>query len=188
MTSKKTTPAAAAKKEIQRENKEIEEAERHQLRIEFATNIIAAHKYCLRNVIHTGQGFDCEILYLPRHKDPEDDTYFSKSFKLRLTSNGGIIECEENRDGWGGLGRLWLGRELIDSDTAQDLIKQAMAIAATLIQIPENDDESQSFFAELEAEDNNQVVKQQEHNHELDLAIAELCADVEVEFFQPRML
>ena len=58
--------------------REIKEAEQHQIRLEFSTNIIAAHKYCIRNVIHTGKGFDCEILYLPRHKDPNDDTFFTR--------------------------------------------------------------------------------------------------------------
>jgi hypothetical protein len=50
------------------EEREIEEAEEHQIRLEFPTNIIAARKYCLRNVIHTGQGFDCEIIYLSRQR------------------------------------------------------------------------------------------------------------------------
>ncbi len=30
--------------------------------------------------------------------------------------------------------------------------------------------------------------RQQEHNHESDLAIAELCNDVEVELYDPRMM
>jgi hypothetical protein len=80
---------------------EIEEAEKHKIRLEFSTNIIAAHKHSLRNVIHTGQGFDCEIIYMPRHKDQEDDRYFVKHFAVRLTSKTSIIECIEVRDGWG---------------------------------------------------------------------------------------
>lgn len=182
------------RKQAQEERREIKEAEQHQLRIEFATNIIAAHKYCLRNVIHTGKGFDCEILYLPRHKDPNDDTFFTRIFKVRtLTSNSPIIECEEKRGGWGGQGELYLGVESISENTAQELINLAMAIAAALIKIPsEKYEDQESYFAELQAmaaEDNDdEVAKQQEHNHELDLAIAELCADVEVEFFEPRML
>src|SRR5918996_1460510 len=178
------------------EEREIEEAEKHQIRLEFSTNIIAARKYCLRNVIHTGQGFDCEIIYLPRHKDPEDDRHFTKRFAVRLTSKNAIIECLEIRDGWGGYGELWLGEQHIDPDRVQELIKQAIAIAATLINIPESEAEQEKLFAELEATaeaeeearyGGEEVVKQQEHNHELDLAIAELCSDVEVEFFEPKM-
>jgi hypothetical protein len=192
MTSKKTN---YFKKQVEEEKREIKEAEQHQIRLEFSTNIIAAHKYCLRNVIHTGKGFDCEILYLPRHKDPNDDTFFTRIFKVRtLTSSSPIIECEEKRDGWGGQGELYLGVESISENIAQDLVNQAMAIAAALINIPaENDEDQESFFAELEAmaaeyNDDDEVVRQQEHNHELDLAIADLCADVEVEFFEHRML
>ena len=50
------------------------------------------------------------------------------------------------------------------------------------------------FFAELEATeeeeegDHGEVVKQQEHDHKLDLEISELYTDVEVEFFEARML
>ncbi len=181
------------RKQLEEEEREIEQAEEHQIRLEFSTNIIAAHKYCLRNVIHTGQGFDCEIIYLPRHKDPEEDRHFTKRFAVRLTSRKAIVECMEIRDGWGGYGEVWLGEQHIDHDRAQELIKHAMAIAATLINIPESESEQEKFFSELEAEaeeegDEGEVVKQQEHNHELDLAIAELCADVEVEFFEPRML
>lgn len=133
------------------EEREIEEAEEHQIRLEFSTNIIAARKYCLRNVIHTGQGFDCEIIYLPKHKDPEDDRHFTKRFAVRLTSKNAIIECMEIRDGWGGYGELWLGEQHIDPDRLQELIKQAIAIAATLINIPESEAEQEKLFAELEA-------------------------------------
>ncbi len=56
------------KKQLQEEEREIEEAEKHQIRLEFSTNVIAAHKYCLRNIIYTGQGFDCEVIYIPRHR------------------------------------------------------------------------------------------------------------------------
>lgn len=180
------------RKQVEEERREIQEAEQHQLRLEFATNIIAAHKYCLRNVIHTGQGFDCEILYLPLHKDPNDsDTFFTRIFKVRtLKSEDPIIECNEKRYGWGGTGELYLGPEYIEPKTAEGLIDQALAIAATLLKIPEKEEDHESFFAELEEEEDNNgdgVVKQQEHNHELDYAIAELCADVEVEFFEPRM-
>ena len=111
-----------------------------------------------------------------------------------LTSSSPIIECEERRDGWGGRGELYLGVESISENIAQDLVNQATAIAAALINIPEeNDEDQESFFAELEAmaaeynDDDDEVVRQQEHNHELDLAIADLCADVEVEFFEHRM-
>jgi hypothetical protein len=180
------------KKQLEEEEREIEEAEEHQIRLEFSTNIIAAHKYCLRNVIHTGQGFDCEIIYLPRHKDREDDRHFAKRFAIRLISRNAIVECIEIRDGWGGYGELWLGEQHIGYDRAQELIKHAMTIAETLINIPESEAEQEKFFAELEAEveeegDYGEVVKQQEHNHKLDLEIAELCADVEVEFFEPKM-
>jgi hypothetical protein len=102
---------------------EIEEAEKHKIRLEFSTNIIAAHKYSPRNVIHTGQGFDCEIIYMPRPKDQEDDRYFVKHFAVRLTKTS-IIECMEVRDGRGGYGELWLGEQHIDHDRAQVLIKQ----------------------------------------------------------------
>ncbi len=71
-------------------------------------------------------------------------------------------------------------------------MKQAMAIAAALIEIPESQAEQEKFFAELEAtevgEIEDEVVKQQEHNHKLDLEIADLCTGVEVEFFEPRMV
>jgi hypothetical protein len=179
--------------QVQKEEREKEEAEKHQIRLEFSTNIIAAHKYCLRNVIHTGQGFDCEIIYIPRHKVPEDDRCLTKRFEVRHTSRSTIIECIEIRDGWGGYGELWLGEQQVDHDRAQEIIKHAMGIAAALINIPESDVEQEKFFAELEATDvgegeDGEVVKQQEHNHKLDLEIAELCADVEVEFFEPRML
>ncbi len=178
------------------EEREIEEAEEHQIRLEFSTNIIAARKYCLRNVIHTGQGFDCEIIYLPRHKDPEDDRHFTKRFAVRLTSKNAIIECMEIRDGWSGYGELWLGEQHIDPARVQELIKQAIAIAATHINIPESGAEQEKVFAKLEATaeaeeearyGGEEVVKQQKPNHELDLAIAELCSDVEVEFFEPKM-
>ncbi len=188
------------RKEVNEEFSELAEAEKHQIGLEFSTNIIAAHKYCLRNVIHTGKGFDCEIIYIPRPKDPEDDRHFTKRFRVRLTSKGAFIECVEIRDGWGGHGKLWLGQQDIDPDTSQELINQAMAIAATLANIPVTEAEREKFLAELmaegaEAEQGNgggnsdeEVVRQQEHNHELDLAIAELCAEVEVEFFEPRMV
>ena len=85
-------------------------------------------------------------------------------------------------------GDLWLGIYHIDPDTAEDMIKRAMAVAATLIEIPQTDEDKESFFAELEAEDNQKVARQQEHDHELDTVIAELCRDIEVEFFEPRMM
>ncbi len=102
----------------------------------------------------------------------------------------------EIRDGWGGYGELWLGEQHIDPDRVQELIKQAISIAATLIDIPESKAEQEKLFVELEATaeaeeearySGEEVVKQQEYNHELDLAIAELCSDVEVEFFEPKM-
>jgi hypothetical protein len=74
------------KKQLEEEEREIEEAEKYQITLEFSTNIIAAHTYCLRNVIHAGQGFDCEIIYIPRHRDPQDDRYLSKRFAVRLIS------------------------------------------------------------------------------------------------------
>jgi hypothetical protein len=191
----KTSDDDAIRKEVNEEFSELAEAEKHQIALEFSTNIIAAHKYCLKNVIHTGKGFDCEIIYIPRPKDPEDDIHFTKRFRVRLTSKSAFIECIEIRDGWGGHGKLWLGQQDIDPDTAQELINQAMAIAATLANIPVTEAGREKFLAELMAEaaeeegdDGEKVVRQQEHNHELDLAIAELCADVEVEFYEPRML
>jgi hypothetical protein len=171
------------KKQLQEEEREIEEAEKHQIKLEFSTNVIAAHKYCLRNVIQTGQGFDCEIIYIPGHRDPQDDRYLTKRFAVRLISKNTIIECTEIRDGWGGCCQLWLGEQHIDHDRAQKLIKHAMAIAAALINIPESEVEQERFFAELEATeeeegDDGEVVKQQEQDHKLDLEIAELCTDV----------
>jgi hypothetical protein len=62
------------------------------------------------------------------------------------------------------------------------LIKYALGTAASLINIPESEVEREKFFAELEATDDGEVVKQQAHNHKLDLEIAELCTDVEVDF------
>jgi hypothetical protein len=198
--------------EEEEENREIQEDEKHQLRIEFATNIIAAYKYCLRNVIHTGKGFDCEILYLPRHKSPSDDsdTFFSRIFKVRVLDSGDSrIDCKEIRSRWGGTGELNLGPVYISDEKAVQLTKQALSIAATLLKIPENEDEQERFFADIvttEAEeeeiegdgednyyDNNnnneadEVVRQQEHEHELDIVIAELCSDVEIAFFEPRL-
>jgi hypothetical protein len=194
--------------EEEEENREIQEDEKHQLRIEFATNIIAAYKYCLRNVIHTGKGFDCEILYLPRHKSPSDDsdTFFSRIFKVRVLDSGDSrIDCKETRSRWGGTGELNLGPVYVSDEKAVQLTKQALSIAATLLKIPENEDEQERFFADIvttEAEegegdnednyDNNdteadEVVRQQEHEHELDIVIAELCSDVEIAFFEPRL-
>ena len=186
--------------EDEEENREIQEDEKHQLRIEFATNIIAAHKYCLRNVIHTGKGFDCEILYLPRHKSPNDesDTFFTRIFKVRILESGDPrIDCKEIRSSWGGTGELNLGPVYISDEKAVQLTKQALSIAATLLKIPENEEEQERFFADIVATeededdyDNNEpdeVVRQQEHNHELDIVIAELCSDVEIAFFEPRM-
>ena len=195
--------------EKEEENREIQEDEKHQLRIEFATNIIAAYKYCLRNVIHTGKGFDCEILYLPRHKSPSDDsdTFFSRIFKVRVLDSGDSrIDCKETRSRWGGTGELNLGPVYVSDEKAVQLTKQALSIAATLLKIPENEDEQERFFADIvttEAEegegndednyyDNNdneadEVVRQQEHEHELDIVIAELCSDVEIAFFEPRL-
>lgn len=34
---------------------------------------------------------------------------------------------------------------------------------------------------------NGSVVRQQEHEHELDIVIAELCRDIEIAFFEPRL-
>ena len=191
-----TSDDHAVREELNDEFNELAEANRHQIRLEFSTNIIAAHKYCLRNVIHTAKGFDCEIIYIPRPRNPEDDRHFTKRFKVRRTSKSAFIECVEIRDGWGGHGKLWHEQD-IEPDTAQELIKQAMAIAATLIKIPEGEEEGEKFLEELEAEAevdgeegdwSEEVVKQQEHKHELDLVIADLCADVEVEFLEPKML
>ena len=195
--------------EEEEENREIQEDEKHQLRIEFATNIIAAYKYCLRNVIHTGKGFDCEVLYLPRHKSPSDDsdTFFSRIFKVRVLDSGDTrIDCKETRSRWGGTGELNLGPVYISDEKAVRLTKQALSIAATLLKIPENEDEQERFFADIvtteedegEGDDednyydnnnneNDEVVRQQEHEHELDIVIAELCSDVEIAFFEPRL-
>lgn len=196
--------------EEEEENREIQEDEKHQLRIEFATNIIAAYKYCLRNVIHTGKGFDCEILYLPRHKSPSDDsdTFFSRIFKVRVLDSGDSrIDCKEIRSRWGGTGELNLGPVYISDEKAVQLTKQALSIAATLLKIPENEDEQERLFADIvtteeeeggegDGEDNyydnnnneaDEVVRQQEHEHELDIVIAELCSDVEIAFFEPRL-
>src|SRR5918999_5104761 len=193
--------------EEEKENREIQEDEKHQLRIEFATNIIAAYKYCLRNVIHTGKGFDCEILYLPRHKSPSDDsdTFFSRIFKVRVLDSGDSrIDCKEIRSRWDGTGELSLGPVYIRDEKALQLTKQALSIAATLLKIPENEEEQERFFADIVAteedddgndEDNydnnnnedDEVVRQQEHEHELDIVIAELCSDVEIAFFEPRL-
>ena len=134
------------KKQLQEEEREIEEAEKYQIMLEFSTNVIAAHTYCLRNVIHAGQDFDCEIIYLPRHRDPQDDRYLSKRFAVRLISKNTIIECTEIRDMWSGYGQLWSGEQHNDQDRAQELIKQAMAIAAALIDIPESEVEQDRFF------------------------------------------
>ena len=194
--------------EEEEEYREIQEDEKHQLRLEFATNIIAAYKYCLRNVIHTGKGFDCEILYLPRHKSPSDDsdTFFSRIFKVRVLDSGDSrIDCKETRSRWGGTGELNLGPVYVSDEKAVQLTKQALSIAATLLKIPENEDEQERFFVDIvttEAEegegddednyDNNdneadEVVRQQEHEHELDIVIADLCSDVEIAFFEPRL-
>ncbi len=183
--------------EEEEEQREIQEAERDQLRIEFATNIIAAHKYCLRNVIRSGKGFDCEILYLPRYKNPNDnsDTFFTRIFKLRmLESEDPRIDCTEIRSSWGGTGELKLGPTYISDQQGEELTNRALSIAASLLQIPENEEEQERFFAELLTREeydtdntSDEVARQQEHGHELDIVIAELCADVETAFFEPRM-
>jgi hypothetical protein len=66
-----------------------------------------------------------------------------------VTSKSAFIECIEIREGWGGHGKLWLGEQDIDPDTMQELIKQALAIAATLINIPEAEEEGEKFFQNL---------------------------------------
>jgi hypothetical protein len=181
----------AIKKELDEEEREVEEAEKFQLRLEFSTNIIAAHRYSLRNVISAGEGgFDCEITYLPRHRRPEIDIHLIRRFEVRVTSKKAIIDCTEIRNGWGGVGELWLGEEFIERSRAQELIKQARSLALALTKVPENHKDQESYFADLVAatkDNNKEVVKQQEHDHKSDLAIAELCADVEVEFFEARM-
>ena len=111
-----------------------------------------------------------------------EQSCLTKRFAVRLTSKNTIIECMEIRDGWAGYDEVWLGEQLIDHERAQKLIKYAMGTAASLINIPESEVEREKFFAELEATDDGEVVKQQEHNHKLDLEIAELCTDVEVDF------
>jgi hypothetical protein len=108
---------------------ELEEAERRRLRFEFTTNIIAARMYSLRNLI-VEVGFDCEIRYLPFHKEERlmaDSAQFTRRFEVLMTSTNAILRCNEIREAWGGTGELQYEQD-IDRNRANIWIRRAMEI------------------------------------------------------------
>jgi len=183
------------KEELEREKRqekiELEEAERLRLRFEFTTNIIAARMYSLRNLI-VEVGFDCEIRYLPFHKEERlmaDSTQFTRRFEVLMTSENAILRCTEIREHWGGTGELHYEQD-INRDMANMWICRAMAIFFSLLNIPENREDTERLLREhaaVRAEGDKKEVVKQEHDHTLDLAMADLCTDVEVEFLRPKM-
>lgn len=183
------------KEELEREKiqekTELEEAERRRLRFEFTTNIIAARMYSLRNLI-VEVGFDCEIRYLPFHKEERlmaDSAQFTRRFEVLMTSAKAILRCNEIREAWGGTGELQYEQD-IDGDMANIWIRRAMEIFFSLLNVGENREDTKRILREhaavREEGDKKEVVKQ-EHDHTLDLAMANLCTDVEVEFLRPKM-
>lgn len=173
------------------EKRELDEAERRRLRFEFTTNIIAARMYSLRNLI-VDLGFDCEIRYLPFHNERliDDSAQFTRRFEVIMTSENVILRCTEIREHWGGTGTLEYEQDM-NRDMANIWISRAMAIFFTLLNIPENIEERERLLkdhAAVRAEGDKKEVVKQEHDHTLDLQIADFCTDVEVEFLRPKML
>jgi hypothetical protein len=183
------------KEELEREKiqekTELEEAERRRLRFEFTTNIIAARMYSLRNLI-VEVGFDCEIRYLPFHKEERlmaDHAQFTRRFEVLMTSANAILRCNEIREHWGGTGELQYEQD-IDGDMANMWIRRAMEIFFSLLNVGENREDTKRILrdhAAVRAEGDKKEVVKQEHDHTLDLAMADLCTDVEVEFLKPKM-
>jgi hypothetical protein len=182
------------KEELEREKiqekTELEEAERRRLRFEFTTNIIAARMYSLRNLI-VEVGFDCEIRYLPFHNERlmADRAQFTRRFEVLMTSANAILRCNEIREAWGGTGELQYEQD-IDGDMANIWIRRAMEIFFSLLNVGENREDTKRILrdhAAVRAEGDKKEVVKQEHDHTLDLAMADLCTDVEVEFLRPKM-
>ena len=182
------------KEELEREKiqekTELEEAERRRLRFEFTTNIIAAHMYSLRNLI-VEVGFDCEIRYLPFHSERlmADRAQFTRRFEVLMTSANAILRCNEIREAWGGTGELQYEQD-IDGDMANIWIRRAMEIFFSLLNVGENREDTKRILrdhAAVRAEGDKKEVVKQEHDHTLDLAMADLSTDVEVEFLRPKM-
>ena len=182
------------KEELEREKRqekiELEEAERRRLRFEFTTNIIAARMYSLRNLI-VEVGFDCEIRYLPFHNERlmADRAQFTRRFEVLMTSANAILRCNEIREAWGGTGELQYEQD-IDGDMANIWIRRAMEIFFSLLNVGENREDTKRILrdhAAVRAEGDKKEVVKQEHDHTLDLAMADLCTDVEVEFLRPKM-
>jgi hypothetical protein len=182
------------KEELEREKiqekTELEEAERRRLRFEFTTNIIAARMYSLRNLI-VEVGFDCEIRYLPFHNERlmADRAQFTRRFEVLMTSANAILRCNEIREAWGGTGELQYEQD-IDGDMANIWIRRAMEIFFSLLNVGENREDTKRILREhaaVRAEGDKKEVVKQEHDHTLDLAMADLCTDVEVEFLRPKM-
>ncbi len=183
------------KEELEREGmerqREIEEAEEHRLRIEFSTNIIAARRYSLSNVIPAGQGFHCEIVYLPFHNLSTfaHSPHFTRRFELLMTSREASLECTETREGWDGSGTLHYAQE-IERSTAEFLSNRAMIIFFSIFRVPEGQENAENFLrghGALREQRNNREVMRLVHDHTQDLEIADLCADVEVEFLRLKM-
>jgi hypothetical protein len=182
------------KEELEREKiqekTELEEAERRRLRFEFTTNIIAARMYSLRNLI-VEVGFDCEIRYLPFHNERlmADRAQFTRRFEVLMTSANAILRCNEIREAWDGTGELQYEQD-IDGDMANIWIRRAMEIFFSLLNVGENREDTKRILrdhAAVRAEGDKKEVVKQEHDHTLDLAMADLCTDVEVEFLRPKM-
>ena len=69
-------------------------------------------------------------------------------------------------------------------------IRRAMEIFFSLLNVGENREDTKRILrdhAAVRAEGDKKEVVKQEHDHTLDLAMANLCTDVEVEFLRPKM-
>ncbi len=176
----------------EKEEREIEESERYRQRIEFSTNIIAARTYSLSNVIASGKGFDCEIVFSPFHKEQRiaHTTHFTRRFEILVTSKKALLSCKETRNGWGGSGELQY-EQGIPRKIAKVWINQAMNIFSYLLNnAAAQRQDKETLARELEAvraEGKNREIVRRDHDHELDWAIADLCTNVEIEFLRPKM-
>ena len=136
-------------------------------------------------------GFDCEIRYLPFHSERlmADRAQFTRRFEVLMTSANAILRCNEIREAWGGTGELQYEQD-IDGDMANIWIRRAMEIFFSLLNVGENREDTKRILrdhAAVRAEGDKKEVVKQEHDHTLDLAMANLCTDVEVEFLRPKM-
>ena len=57
----------------------------------------------------------------------------------------------------------------------------------TTEEVGEGEGDGEDNYYDNNNNEADEVVRQQEHEHELDLVIAELCSDVEIAFFEPRL-